>query len=82
MSVWATFPIDEGLRQPFRIRFRQQTQLHSRIAKLWIHGAKVWVKQPEAIHLSMPISGTLASADGRTVTLSTLELPNCRSLAW
>src|SRR3954466_9375824 len=64
---------EEGFSQPFRIRFKDQGRLHSRIAELWIHGAEVWIKEPGAVHLSLPISGTLASADGRTITLGTLE---------
>ena len=32
---------DEGLPQPFRIKFKNQSLLHSRIAELWIHGAGV-----------------------------------------
>src|SRR4051812_31844633 len=64
---------DEGLPEPFRIKFKDQGRSHSRVAELWIHGAEVWIKEPQAIHLSLPISGTLTSADGRTVTMSTLE---------
>jgi hypothetical protein len=64
---------DEGLQQPFRIKFKDQGRMYSRIAELWIHGAEVWIKEPQAVHLSLPISGTLTSADGRTITLSTLE---------
>src|SRR5205809_579738 len=64
---------DEGLSQPFRIRFKDQSRSHSRIAELWIHGAQVWITLPDAVHLSLPVSGTLTSADGRTITLGTLE---------
>src|SRR3954464_11334572 len=64
---------DEGVPEPFRIRFKDQSRLYSHIAELWIHGAEVWVKEPEARHLSLPILGTLTSADGRTVALGTLE---------
>jgi len=64
---------DEGLPQPFRIKFRDQNRSRSGIAELWIHGAEVWIKEPEALHLVLPISGTLTSADGRTITLGTLE---------
>ncbi|MFL6438132.1 MAG: hypothetical protein ACJ71Q_11165 [Terriglobales bacterium] len=64
---------DEGLPQPFRIRFKDQGRLHSRVAELWIHDAEVWIKEPGAIHLSLPISGTLTCADGRTIALATLE---------
>src|SRR5947209_14078443 len=64
---------DEGLPQPFRIKFRDQSGLHSRVAELWIHCAEVWIKEPQARHLSLPISGTLTSVDGRTITLATLE---------
>ncbi|MFL6438127.1 MAG: hypothetical protein ACJ71Q_11140 [Terriglobales bacterium] len=64
---------DERLPEPFRIRFKDQGRLHSRIAELWVHRADVWIKEPDAIHLSLPISGTLTSADGRTITLATLE---------
>lgn len=64
---------DERLPEPFRVKFRDQNRLHSRVAELWIHGAEVWIKEPEAVHLCLPISGTLTSADRRTVTLGTLE---------
>ena len=64
---------DEGLQQPFRIKFKDQGRMYSRIAELWIHGAEVWIKEPGAVHLSMPIVGTLTSADGRTIALATLE---------
>jgi hypothetical protein len=64
---------DEDLPEPFRVRFKDQSRLYSRIAELWIHGAEVWIKEPEAQHLDLPVSGTLTSADGRTVTMSTLE---------
>jgi hypothetical protein len=64
---------DEGLPEPFRIRFKDQSRLRSRVAELWIHGAEVWINEPEAVHLSLPITGTLTSADGRTITLETLE---------
>jgi hypothetical protein len=64
---------DERLPQPFRIRFQDQGRLHSRIAELWIHGAEVSIKEPGAVHLSLPIAGTLTSADGCTITLGTLE---------
>ncbi|MFL6438136.1 MAG: hypothetical protein ACJ71Q_11185 [Terriglobales bacterium] len=63
----------KGLPEPFRIKFKDQGRLHSRVAELWIHGAEVWVKEPQAIHLSLPISGTLTSGDGRTITMNTLE---------
>ena len=64
---------DEGLHQPFRIKFKDQNRLHSRVAELWIHGAEMWIKEPEAVHLNLPISGTLTSADGRTITMQRLE---------
>jgi len=64
---------DEGLPEPFRIRFKDQSRFHSRVAELWIHGAEAWIVEPEARHLSLPIVGTLTSADGRTVTMTTLE---------
>lgn len=63
----------EGMPEPFRIKFKDQSRLHSRIAELWIHGGEIWMKEPEAVHLRLPISGTLTSADGRTVALQTLE---------
>lgn len=53
--------------------FPQQGRLHSRIAELWIHGAEVWIREPKAQHLSLPISGTLISADGRMIMVGTLE---------
>jgi len=31
------------------------------------------MKEPEAQHLDLPISGTLISADGRTIMIGTLE---------
>ena len=64
---------DEGFPQPFRIRFKDQGLRHYRIAELWVHGAEMWMMEPEAKHLKLPISGTLTSADGRTITLGTLE---------
>ena len=64
---------DQGMQEPFRIKFKDQSRLHSRIAELWIHGAEMWIKEPEAVHLRLPISGTLTSADGRTVAMQTLE---------
>src|SRR5579872_3309307 len=64
---------DEGLREPFRIRFKDQSRFHSRVAELWIHGAEAWIVEPSAVHVSLPISGTLTSADHRTITLETLE---------
>jgi hypothetical protein len=44
---------DEGLSQPFRIKFKDQNRLHSRVAELWIRGAEVWVKEPQAIHFEL-----------------------------
>ena len=64
---------DEELPEPFRIKFKDQSLLHSLIAELWIHGAEVWMKEPEAENASLPISGTLISTDGRAVTMPTLE---------
>ena len=66
---------DEGLTLPFQIRFKDQSLLpwQSRVAELRIDAEKEWIKEPQALHLSLPILGTLTSADGRTVTLSTLE---------
>ena len=72
-TALCSLAFDEGLPQPFRIKFKDQSLLHSRVAELWIYGAEIWVREPEAQHLSLPISGTLTSADGRTVTLTTLE---------
>ena len=65
--------IDEGLSAPYRIKFKDQSRLRSRIAELWIHGAEAWIKEPEATQLQFPIVGTLVSADGRTIALPTLE---------
>jgi hypothetical protein len=64
---------DEGLPQPFRVNFKDQNRLHSRVAELWIHGAEVWIREPEARHFSLPISGTLTGSDGRTIMMETLE---------
>lgn len=64
---------DEGFPQPFRIRFKDQDRLHSQMFELWIHGAEVWIKEQDARHLSLTISGMLISADGRTITLATLD---------
>ena len=64
---------DEGMPELFRIKFKDQSRLHSRIAELWVHGAEMWIKEPEAVHLKLPISGTLTSADGHTIALNTLE---------
>ena len=51
---------------PFQITFKNQSRWQSRIAELRIDAE-------EERHLSLPISGTLTSADGRTVTMQTLE---------
>lgn len=64
---------DEGMPEPFRIKFNDQSRFHSRIAELWIHGAEAWVREPDAVDVRLPISGTLTGADGRMVTLQTLE---------
>ena len=64
---------DEKLRKPFRITFNDQSRWHSRVAELRIEDALAWIKEPEAVHLSLPISGTLTSVDGRIITLGTLE---------
>jgi hypothetical protein len=69
MLLW----YDEGLSEPFRIRFKDQSRLRSRVAELWIHGAEAWIVELKARHFSLPISGTLTSADHRTITLETLE---------
>jgi hypothetical protein len=53
--------------------FKRPGSLYSRLAELWIDGPEVWIKEPQAVRLSLPISGTLTSADGRTITLATLE---------
>jgi len=64
---------DEGLSEPLSIKFKDQNRLHSRVAELWIHGAEVWTKEPQAVSLRLPISGALTSADGCTITMQTLE---------
>ena len=64
---------DEGLPLPYRVTFKDQSFLYSRVAELWINDTLAWTKKPEARHLTLPIAGTLTSADGRTVTLTTLE---------
>jgi hypothetical protein len=64
---------DEGLPTPYCVTFTDQSRCHSRVAELLINDTLAWTKEPEAVHLSLPISGKLTGADGRTVTLSTLE---------
>ena len=51
---------DEALPMPFQVTFRDQSLLprHSRVAELRIDAAKEWIKEPQAVHLSLPISGT------------------------
>ena len=66
---------DEALPLPFLIKFKDQHPIPwgRRIAELRINGTQEWIKEPEAWHLDLPVTGTLTSADGRTVTLATLE---------
>jgi hypothetical protein len=58
---------DEALPPPFMIKFtdRHPIPWGRRIAELRIDGTQEWIKEPEALHLSLPISGTLVSGDGR-----------------
>ena len=66
---------DEALPLPFEIKFtdRHPIPWGRQIAELRIDGTQAWIKEPKAWHLDLPISGTLTSADGRTVTMDTLE---------
>ena len=66
---------DEGLPMPFHIKFKDQSLLpwHSRVAELRIDNEQEWIREPEALHFRLPISGTLTSGDGRMVTMQTLE---------
>ena len=65
--------LDEQLPAPYRIKFRDQARLHPRIAELLIQGEAAWIKEPQPGHLNLPITGTLTCADGRSITLATLE---------
>jgi len=64
---------DEGLPTPYRMTFLDQGRWRSRVAELCISDTLTWTKEPEAVHLTLPISGRLASADGRTLMLGILE---------
>lgn len=65
--------VDERFPAPYRIKFNDQARLGSRVAELWIEAEGAWIKEPQAEHVNLPITGTLTCADGRSITLATLD---------